>query len=65
MVCISQYMKLVQNVIALLLDSDRDRGEVLCMPEEREVAAKFEIEETNSIVTEDQEMTVTRKKLIK
>uniref|UniRef100_A0A8D0AN67 PiggyBac transposable element-derived protein domain-containing protein n=1 Tax=Sander lucioperca TaxID=283035 RepID=A0A8D0AN67_SANLU len=51
-------------------DSERDSGEVTCMPEELDVANEIEIEEKDSAVTEEdrggqEEMTVTRKEEIK
>ena len=57
-------------MIVLLLDSERDSGEVPCMPEELVVAAEVEVEEIDEIeecvVTEDQEeINVTKKKEIK
>lgn len=54
----------------MLLDSERDSEKLTCMPEELEVAVEVEIEETNSVVTEEdrggqEEMTATRKEEIK
>ncbi|KAL7396481.1 hypothetical protein ABVT39_006460 [Epinephelus coioides] len=51
-------------------DSERDSGEVTCMPEGLDVANEIEIEETDSAGTEEdrggqEEMTVTRKEEIK
>ena len=40
-------------MIVLLLDSERDSGEVTCMPEELDVANEIEIEEKDSLVTEE------------
>ena len=40
-------------MIVLLLDSERDSGEVTCMPKELDVADEIEIEETDSVVTEE------------
>ena len=38
-------------MIVLLLYSERDSGEVICMPEEIDVADETEIEETDIVVT--------------
>uniref|UniRef100_A0A3B4CEN1 PiggyBac transposable element-derived protein domain-containing protein n=1 Tax=Pygocentrus nattereri TaxID=42514 RepID=A0A3B4CEN1_PYGNA len=63
--------------MVLLIDLERDNGEVTCMPEELDVVDEVEIEETDSAGTEanskrteedrggQEEMTVTRKEEIK
>lgn len=38
-------------MIVFLLDSERDNGEVACIPEELDVAHEIEIQETDSVVT--------------